>query len=193
MARPKPRLAKPTLTASVPARTNATTATFTFSSPTATKYTCSLDGKKTTCTSPKTYTALAERAHAFAVVATRTGARASQPASFAWTVDRTAPPAVTFTGVPTAPAKAANAPDIKFLAGEANDTFSCRVDNGAPFACSANTAGSTHTPPPVFPPPPPPPQATAPTLSLSRRPMPRATSDLLPPPAGRSTTSDPRS
>src|SRR4051794_37457366 len=145
MAKPKPRVSKPTLSASVPARTNATTATFTFSSPNATKYTCALDGKKAACTSPKTYVGLAEGAHSFSVIGTRTGARASLAASFAWTVDRTPPPAVTFPGVPTTPVKAANAPDIKFIAGEANDTFTCRVDNGAPFACSANTAGSTQT------------------------------------------------
>src|SRR3954468_21366375 len=131
MAKPKPRVTKPTLTANVPARTNATSATFTFSSPDATKYTCALDGKKSACTSPKSYIGLGEAAHTFSVVGTRTGARASAAATFAWTVDRTPPPAVTvFTGVPNGPVKSSAAPDITFTAGEAGDTFSCRVDGG---------------------------------------------------------------
>src|SRR4051794_1968454 len=127
LAKPKPRVTKPTLTANVAARTNATTATFTFSSPDATKYTCTLDGKKAACTSPKTYIGLAEAAHNFSVVGTRTGARASLPAAFAWTVDRTPPPPVTtFTGKPDGPVALADAPDILFAASEAGDTFSCR-------------------------------------------------------------------
>src|SRR3954471_22081613 len=145
MAKPKPRVTKPTLTANVPARTNATSATFTFSSPDATKYTCALDGKKSACTSPKSYIGLGEAALNFSVVGTRTGARASAAATFAWTVDRTPPPAVTFNGVPTGPVAVAGAPDITFNAGEVGDTFSCRVDGGTAFACLANTAGSTQT------------------------------------------------
>src|SRR4051812_45215534 len=145
LGKPKPRVNKPTLTASVPATTNATGVTFTFSSPNATKYTCTLDGKKAACTSPKTYVGLTEGAHNFSVVGTRTGARASLPTAFAWTVDRTPPPPVTFTGVPAAPVAVAGAPDIRFVAGEAGDTFICRIDGGTPFSCLANTAGSTHT------------------------------------------------
>src|SRR4051794_4677416 len=143
LAKPKPRVTKPTLTANVAARTNATTATFTFSSPDATKYTCALDGKKAACTSPKTYIGLVEGAHNFNVVGTRTGARASLPAAFAWTVDRTPPPPVTFNGVPPGPVKKALAPAITFTAGEANDTFMCQIDAGTPVTCTAG--GSTLT------------------------------------------------
>src|SRR4051812_44317196 len=143
LAKPKPRVTKPTLTANVAARTNATTATFTFSSPDATKYTCALDGKKAACTSPKTYIGLVEGAHDFNVVGTRTGARASLPAAFAWTVDRTPPPPVTFNDVPPGPVKKALAPAITFPAGEANDTFMCQIDAGTPVTCTAG--GSTLT------------------------------------------------
>src|SRR4051812_2445146 len=125
LAKPKPRVTKPTLTANIPANTNATGVTFTFSSPDATKDTCTLDAKKAACPSPKTYTGLPEGAHNFSVVGTRTGARASLPAAFSWTVDRTPPPAVTFIGVPPGPVAVAGAPDIRFVAGEAGDTFSC--------------------------------------------------------------------
>src|SRR3954454_1485410 len=138
MAKPRPRVTKPTLTANVPARTNATSVTFTFSSPNATKYTCSLDGRKSTCTSPKNYAGLVEGAHSFSVVGTATGLRNSPAATFAWTVDRTPPPAVTFNAVPTAPVQAS--PNITFT-GEVGDTFTCDID-GATQPCTGNSTGT---------------------------------------------------
>src|SRR4051812_43031549 len=138
LAKPKPRVTKPTLTANVAARTNATTATFTFSSPDATKYTCTLDGKKAACTSPKTYIGLAEGAHNFNVVGTRTGPPASLPAAFAWTVAPTPPLAVAFQNVPTSPVQ--SSPDIPF-SGEAGATFTCAIDGDAQ-PCAGNSTGT---------------------------------------------------
>src|SRR5437868_3309759 len=149
MARPKPRVTKPTLSANVPAspaRTNSTSVTFTFSSPDATKYACTLDGTKSACTSPKKYSGLSEAAHSFSVVGTRTGARASLPNTFAWIVDRTPPPPVTFNGVPTnGPVAKADAPAITFTAGETNDTdtFTCRIDGVLVPVCNAGASTTT--------------------------------------------------
>lgn len=141
LAKPKPRVATPTLTASVATPTNSTTATFTFSSPTATKYTCTLDGKKSACTSPKTYVGLNQGAHTFSVIASRTGARASRAATFAWTIDRTPPPAVTFQNVPTAPVQ--TSPSITFT-GEAGDAFACEID-GDPQPCAGSSTAAVVT------------------------------------------------
>lgn len=145
MAASKPRVTKPTLSASVGALTNSSAVTFTFHSPDATKYVCTLDTKHGPCTSPKPYAGLTEGSHTFSVYGTRSGARRSAVNIFRWTIDLTPPPAVTFVGIPTTPVSAANAPDITFSSGEANDTFSCRLDFGTPFACLAGTPGSTKT------------------------------------------------
>src|SRR3954465_13075690 len=145
VAKPRPRVTKPTLTANVPARTNATSVTFTFSSPNSTKYTCSLAGRKATRTTPKSYAGLVEGAHSFSVVGTATGLRNSPAATFAWTVDRTPPPPVTFNGRPPGPVAVADRPTITFTAGEANGTFACQIDGGATFPCTAGGSTTTHS------------------------------------------------
>jgi hypothetical protein len=83
--------------------TSSPTAVFTFSAddPTAT-FACSLDGAAfTSCTSPKTYTGLAETSHTFQVRATdQAGNTDPTPASRSWTVDVTAPAAPVITSPP---------------------------------------------------------------------------------------------
>lgn len=145
MAAAKPRVTQPVLTENVGKLTNSAGVEFTFKSPDATKYVCTLDTKHGPCTSPKPYAGLTEGTHTFSVYGTRNGARRSAATSFRWTIDLTPPPAVTFVNVPTTPVTPANAPDIQFSSAEANDTFSCRLDFGTPFACSAGTPGSTKT------------------------------------------------
>jgi hypothetical protein len=145
LAARKPQVAKPALTASVGALTNSSAVTFTFHSTDATKYVCSLDTKRGGCTSPKQYAGLTEGAHTFSVFGTKAGARRSAAAVFHWTVDLTPPPAVTFVGVPINPVSSANAPDITFSSSEAGDRFSCQLDLGTPFSCSAGTPGSTQS------------------------------------------------
>lgn len=147
IAKPRPRLTKPTLSANVTSPTSSSSVTFTFSSTTTgVSFTCALDGKKSSCASPKSYSGLRDGNHTFSVVATKHGFRASPAATFAWTVDRTPPIAVTaFHNVPTAPVSVANAPDITFTGTEANETFVCRVDVGTHFPCLADTPGSTKT------------------------------------------------
>jgi hypothetical protein len=72
-------------------------ATFTFhgSDPSAT-FSCTLDGGAAqSCTSPVTYTGLAEGSHTFTVAATVGGSTDPTPASSTWVVDTTAPAAPT--------------------------------------------------------------------------------------------------
>ena len=73
--------------------TNATTATFTFhSTASGATFACSLDGAAATpCTSPASYSGLAEGAHTFTVAATANGTADPTPATDTWTVDTTPP------------------------------------------------------------------------------------------------------
>ena len=72
----------PTLTVPTPLA-NASSATFAFSSANATSYTCALDGAALTgCTSPKTFTGLAQAGHTFGVKALSRTGKASATTSF---------------------------------------------------------------------------------------------------------------
>src|SRR6266702_3796613 len=75
--------------------TNATTATFTFHSTAAgATFACSLDGAApTACTSPASYSGLAQGGHTFSVAATANGTTDPSPATRSWTVDTTPPSA----------------------------------------------------------------------------------------------------
>ena len=75
--------------------TNATTATFTFhASAAGATYACRLDGAAATpCTSPASYSGLAEGAHTFSVAATVNGITDPTPATNTWTIDTTPPSA----------------------------------------------------------------------------------------------------
>ena len=85
-----------TITAQPPNPTNQTSASFSFSSTEAgSSFQCSLDGAPfAACTSPRSYTGLADGAHTFDVQATDpAGNMDASPASYGWTVDTTAPAA----------------------------------------------------------------------------------------------------
>ena len=87
--------------------TTSGSATFAFHATAATgaTYACSLDGAAAVaCTSPVTYTGLAQKQHTFSVVATANRLKDATPATWAWTVDSTAP---TTPGVLTASAASA--------------------------------------------------------------------------------------
>jgi hypothetical protein len=75
--------------------TSATTATFTFHSTAAgATFACSLDGAAATaCTSPVSYSGLADGPHTFSVTATANGTTDPSPATSSWTVDTTPPTA----------------------------------------------------------------------------------------------------
>ena len=76
---------------------NAASASATFgfrASSGAATFSCRLDsGPATACTSPRTYTGLAQGPHSFAVTATVGGVSDPEPATWSWTVDTVAPSA----------------------------------------------------------------------------------------------------
>ncbi|HTJ47802.1 MAG TPA: Ig-like domain-containing protein [Kofleriaceae bacterium] len=118
----------------------ATTATFTFSSPNAgpgATFKCGLDGAAlTTCASPKSYASLTEADHTFAVqVTNQAGTPDPTPAQRTWTVDHTAP-TVTITGGPTGPTND-NTPSFPFTTAGSPTTIECKVDAGAYAACTS--------------------------------------------------------
>ena len=95
-------------------------------------YECRRDGGSWTgCTSPQTYSSLAEGAHSFEVRALDTAGNADgSPAEFGWSVDTT-PPAV---GIDSGPAGLTNdaTPTFAFHAGEAGAAVECSIDTGTP-------------------------------------------------------------
>lgn len=101
---------------------------------------CQLDGGSfTTCTSPHSYTGLADGTHTFAARARdNAGNVESSPASYTWVID-TVPPDTTITAHPPDPD---NDPDPSFsfigtdsLSGVAG--FECQLDGGGFAACTS--------------------------------------------------------
>ena len=89
-----------------PAGSTSTSATFAFhASGSPATFTCALDGgPATACSSPTTYTGLAQGSHALTVTATVGGQSDPQPATWTWTVD-SVPPSTpgSFSAVATSP------------------------------------------------------------------------------------------
>jgi len=118
--------------------TTATGATFDFSANEAgSTFSCSLDGAGfTACSTPKSYSALADGSHTFQVRATDTAANDDpSPASYSWTVDTTPP--VTSIG-PTAPPANTSATSATFdlASNEGGSTFTCSLDGASYVPCA---------------------------------------------------------
>jgi hypothetical protein len=116
---------------------SATSATFTFHSTEAgATFLCTLDGSvNTVCSSPATYTGLAEGAHTFSVTATdTTGNVDPTPATTSWTNDSIAPDTI-IDSAPSGVIHVATA-TITFHATEAA-TFKCSLDGAAPSTCTS--------------------------------------------------------
>ncbi len=130
--------------------TNATGASFSFSSEADASYEVRLDGGAwTPSASPASYSGLADGSHTFEVRATDlTGNVDATPAAFTWTVD-TAAPNTSITSQPADPTSATGA-SFAFTSTEGGSTFEVRLDGGAwsssasPKVYSGLTEGS-HT------------------------------------------------
>ena len=113
-------------------------ASFTFdASETGSSFACQLDGGGySACTSPKSYTGLADGSHTFEVRATDTAGN-TDPTSelWTWTVDSTSPD-TSITSAPTDPTNTANA-SFSFSASEAGSSFACQLDGGGYSACTS--------------------------------------------------------
>jgi hypothetical protein len=132
----KPGLAAPTITNKPAAATTSTSATFTFTGPSGATFKCSLDSSTfTACVSPKSYSALAQGTHTFAVKSVK-GAAESSATSYTWTVDTTAPAAPTLTSKPAALSNIAN-PSFAFSGPESGLSYRCDLDGGAQAACTS--------------------------------------------------------
>jgi len=111
-------------------------ARFEFHAGEAASFECQLDTSAwAPCSSPQSYTGLADGEHTFQVRATDgAGNGEAEPASYSWTVDTAAPN----TTIDTSPADPSSdrAPRFQFSADEAS-TFECQLDSGAWSSCSS--------------------------------------------------------
>ncbi|HEV3000695.1 MAG TPA: S8 family serine peptidase [Solirubrobacteraceae bacterium] len=117
--------------------TRSATASFAFTGGRGATFECRLDaGAWTRCTSPVSYTGLADGAHTFAVRATDAAGNVDPtPATRSFTVDTRAPE----TSVAGGPSGLTNdaTPTFDLAATEAGARFECRVDAGAWAACAS--------------------------------------------------------
>lgn len=135
--------AVPTIGTRPASPTNATGATFTFSTNAANAtFECALDAPFSygPCSSPRVYApGLSAGSHEFrvrALGAAGSSTGTSAPASFAWTIDTTPPPAPSIDGGPASPTNSTSA-SFSFTDAEAGVSFLCRVDAAAFTACTS--------------------------------------------------------
>ncbi len=129
---------KPTSSAGPAALASSTSASFTFAgSEAGLRFSCSLDGSAfTTCTSPRSYSGLAQGSHTFAVRAIDAAGNTSAPTSRSWSIDTVAPPSPVLTTKPADPTSTATN-DFAWTIGESGVTSECSLENGAFFSCSS--------------------------------------------------------
>jgi hypothetical protein len=122
-----------TITGGNPANpTNSTSASFSFTASDPTQ--CKLDGGAfTACTSPATYSGLADGPHTFTVKATDPAENTAQT-SHAWTVDTT-PPTVEITG--GKPGDPTNSKSVTFTFTTTESTMECKLDDEAFATCES--------------------------------------------------------
>jgi hypothetical protein len=126
----------PVLTSTPNNPASQTGATFTFSDiEVGVSFLCQLDGNAfSACSSPKTYSSLSQGTHTFSVKAQDTVGNESGAASFAWTIDTTAPPKPVITATPANPTNQNNA-SFSFTDTEAGVSFRCQLDKSASSVC----------------------------------------------------------
>src|SRR5205823_1979718 len=106
---------------------NSSAPSFSFSSEAGASFQCALDaGAFASCTSPKSYSGVADGSHTFQVKATDTAGNTGAAASFTWTID-TAAPTASISASPTNPSNN-SAPSFSF-SSEAGATFQCALDS----------------------------------------------------------------
>ena len=138
-----------TITSGSTGATRETSATFSFSSnELGATFECSLDGAAAAlCSSPVTFSGLADGSHTLVVHARDAVGNLSAPATRSWTVDTVAPD-TSITQKPEAQTEETSA-TFSFQS-ETGATFECSLDNGAFALCSSpvtfsNLAPGNHT------------------------------------------------
>jgi len=127
----------PTITSSPPNPSGSTSASFAFTgSPAGVSFLCRLDaGGFTACTSPKSYSGLAEGSHTFQVKARDAAGNESVPTSYTWVIDTTPPAPPVINSTPPNPSNETS-PSFGFN-GEAGATFQCELDTGGFSSCTS--------------------------------------------------------
>jgi hypothetical protein len=141
LAAPKP--AAPTITGTPTDPTTTTTtapATFTFTDSPGLTFKCGLDNAApAACTSPKTYSALAQGFHTFQVIAF-SGTTASNPTAFSWAI---VPPKPVIGAHPTDPTGATSA-TFTYTDAQSGVGFACALDTSAFTSCNASGINYTN-------------------------------------------------
>ena len=129
----------PALTSTPANPTNQTSASFSFTDTEAgVSFLCQLDGIGfSNCSSPATYPGpLTQGNHTFSVKAQDAAGNQGTPASFAWTVDTTAPPVPALTSTPANPTNQTSA-SFTFTDTQGGVSFLCQFDGGTFSACTS--------------------------------------------------------
>lgn len=140
-----------TISANPAAITNVTSADFSFTSPDGSAtFECKLDAAAfASCSSPLSFSGLAEGSHTFQVRARdAAGNSDATPASYTWSVDTTAPD----TSLIASPVNLSNSSSatFSFTSPDGSATFECKLDGAAFAVCSSpaaysGLADSSHT------------------------------------------------
>jgi hypothetical protein len=131
-------LPSPTITAAPSNPSNSQSASFSFTGAgSGMTYECALDSTTaySACTSPKSYSGLAAGSHTFRV-RVKDKTKYSNPTSYTWTIDLTAPPAPSITAKPATTTSATSA-SFSFTDSEAGVVFLCKLDSAAYAACTS--------------------------------------------------------
>jgi acid phosphatase type 7 len=147
----KPPPPTTTLTSAPSGTVASTTARFTFTASDAkASFSCKLDTANwSNCSSPKSYSSLAQGSHTFSVAAYDKSGTDSTPATATWKVDTVAPPAPSITGAPAATGNSSSA-TFQFSDAEAGVTWKCAIDGAAEGNCTdpvsfSGLADGSHT------------------------------------------------
>jgi hypothetical protein len=133
-----------TITSQPSALSNSSSPSFTFTaSQSGSTFECELDGGGfSACSSPKTYSGVADGAHTFQVRAVDPAGNAdASPDSYAWSIDATPPDTSIGAGAPAALTTSTSA-SFTFSATEGGSTFQCSLDGAAFSSCSSPRAYS---------------------------------------------------
>jgi len=119
------------------ARSNSTSAEFTYEAPTATSYECRLDAAVfSSCAlgGPAEYTGLTEGSHTFQVRGVNVSGPDPTPASYTWVVDTT-PPVAAIDTHPADPSPGATVQFTYHAPNESGSTFKCSLDGALASSC----------------------------------------------------------
>jgi hypothetical protein len=129
---------EPDITSAPPNPSNGSSATFAFSDDdSSATFRCRLDENAfAACSSPVTYTGLAEGTHTFRVGAVDAAGNQSTVNTYTWAVDLTPPPAPAITSAPPN-VTASTSASFSFSDGDGTAAFRCRLDGQAFSACTS--------------------------------------------------------